>query len=678
MIRFSFRKGLAFFTKTRKRLTIERTLLNHKLRLESDDGEHVDLTREELTERWSSGQFIVDEESLSARNDVFFTATPKDLKSLDEKDRATAKRRFDLISKVRQLFRRDGGDIISTHAVLAQHIATASEELKVNERPDPDANVKTENDEFEPPSPQTFWRWWTRFRATGCVTKLIDRRARSGRRPNDVQKSVFEEVCMEVFLTTQRRPGKAVWEGVEAKYLRMNRDLPPEKQSPCPSRATVYRWLKELHQSVVMRAREGKAFAERELRAALGQLKVERILERYEIDHTPVDLLLICKETMLVLGRPWLTMILDRRSRMIAGFYISFHAPSAFSVLYSLRMAILPKDHVVAKYDLRNPWPVRGIPDLIVMDNGMDLHADAVQTLSYELGIEQQFCGVADPAMKGAVERLFRTVSADLFHQLPGTVFSNTAQRRDYPSEKLAALDLEKFVEVLVRWIVDVYQVSPHEGLNGRTPLSVWQALESDRVIELPAFPEQLDTIVALSATRTVWHYGIEYDNLRYNSAQLQSLNHATAENAIVGIRSHENDVGYIHVMDPETEEYFVVPAVDQEYAAGLNRHVHLLVCAEARQRWGDDWRREQLLDVKAEIQAIVDEAVRSKKMKTRKTAAKLNALDSEAVLGVQQEALERAGQPVRPSPPARPKPSKPVASGVAEDDLPDLVSTPV
>ena len=51
MIRFSFRKGLAFLNRARKRWTIERTLHNHKLRLESDDGEHEDLTREELTER---------------------------------------------------------------------------------------------------------------------------------------------------------------------------------------------------------------------------------------------------------------------------------------------------------------------------------------------------------------------------------------------------------------------------------------------------------------------------------------------------------------------------------------------------------------------------------------------------------------------------------------------------
>jgi putative transposase len=341
-------------------------------------------------------------------------------------------------------------------------------------------------------------------------------------------------------------------------------------------------------------------------------------------------------------------------------------------------MAMLPKDHLVAKYpDLRNPWPVRGIPDLLVMDNGMDLHADAVETMTYEMGIEQQFCGVADPAMKGAIERLFRTLSADLFHQLPGTVFANTAQRRDYPAEKLAALDLETFVRVLVRWIVDVYHVTPHRGLDGRTPLSVWQMEESDRVIEMPAYPEQLDTIVALSATRTVWHYGIEYDNLHYNSTQLQSLNHPTAENVIVGIRSHEHDVGYIHVLDPETEEYFTVPAVDQTYAAGMNRHVHLLVCAEARKRWGDDWRRDQLLDVKSEIQAIVDEAVRSKKMKTRKHAAKLNALDSEAVLGLHQDALEEAAQPIRAPRTRRPKVAATPASSTEEDDLPDLVSTP-
>jgi putative transposase len=389
--------------------------------------------------------------------------------------------------------------------------------------------------------------------------------------------------------------------------------------------------------------------------------------------------LLICKLTKLVLGRPWLTLAIDRKSRMIVGFYISFHAPSAYSVLYCLRMAIMPKDHILKRFKgIRGRWPARGIPDLVVSDNGMELHAESIEVVTYELGIEHQYCGVADPEMKGAIERLFRTVNMDLFHQLPGTVFSNPRHRADYPSEKLACLDLETFIEILVRWIVDIYHNTPHRALNGYTPQQVWEADEANRVIELPAYPEQLETIVAIATERTVFHYGIAVDNLFYNSVQLQTLFCAAEEKLVLPVRHHEHDVGYIHVQDPGTREFFKVPAVKQDYAAGLNRHVHLLVCAEARHRFGDGWRDEELLEVKAEIQAIVEAAIRDKKMSTRKGAAVAAALDSEAVISPNvdemAEALDAAQRPIRldAPPPVQAPPD------VANDDLPDLVATEV
>lgn len=365
---------------------------------------------------------------------------------------------------------------------------------------------------------------------------------------------------------------------------------------------------------------------------------------------------------------------------MIVGFYISFHAPSAYSVLYCLRMAILPKDHILKRFGIEGRWPARGICELLVSDNGMELHAQAVETVTYEMGIEHQYCGVADPEMKGAIERLFGTLNTDLFHQLPGTVFSNTQMRAQYPSEKLACLDLETFTEILVRWIVTVYHNKPHRGLNGYTSLQVWDADEANRVIEFPAYPEQLETIVAISATRTVHHYGIELDNLKYNSEQLQTLLVATEKKKlIVAVRSHEQDIGYIHAQDPETLEFFKVPAVNQSYAAGVNRHVHLLVCAEARARFGDSWRDDQLLEAKITIQEIVDTAMRDKKMKSRKGAAVAVALDSESVISPDvSECYEAVEGAQRPLDVGALEPTLAPLADVSDDDIPDLESSEV
>lgn len=683
MIRFSFRKGLVFIDRAMARWSLERKLFNHKFRLESAAGEAADLTREELTRRWQDGEWVIDPQCLNERADVIFTTTSANLTDLPIEDQAVVKGRFDYILEVRRLFKEMGQDIVSTVASLQSRIASAKDVLRAKwiekiERGDRVAAITLQK--VTPPSAATFWRWWSRYEPTQCITKLVNGTGKYARRTRlDAQRSVFEEACLEVFLTVQRKPGGAVCDAIKKKFERINDGVPERDKSMPPSRATVYRWLKELHYGIVLAARMGKRFAEKELKAALETVKVEHILERYEIDHTPLDVLLICKITKLVLGRPWLTFAIDRKSRMIVGFYISFHAPSAYSVLYCLRMAILPKEHILRRFGIEGRWPARGICGLLVSDNGMELHAAAVEVVTYEMGIEHQYCGVADPEMKGAIERLFRTANQDLFHQLPGTVFSNPRMRAQYPAEQLACLDLETFVEILVRWIVTKYHKQPHRGLNGFTPLQVWEADEAERIIELPAYPEQLETIVAISATRTVHHYGIEYGNLKYNSDQLQSLLAAAERKLIVAIRVHEHDVGYVHVQDPETREFFRVPAVNRDYAAGINRHVHLLVCAEARARFGDAWTDTELLEAKTTIQAIVDAAIRDKKMSSRKGAAVWGGSDSESVIAPDTAGLAEAAEAAQaPITLQRRAPAPPQGPDVAEEDLPDLVSCEV
>jgi putative transposase len=190
------------------------------------------------------------------------------------------------------------------------------------------------------------------------------------------------------------------------------------------------------------------------------------LLERWEIDHTPIDSLIICEKTLLPLGRPWLTIIIDKYSRMVVGFYISFRAPSAYAVLQCLKQAILPKDELLKKYpDITTPWPARGIPEMIVCDNGMDLHAKALMNLCQELGIQIQFCPAKTPQYKGAVERFFRTMSSDLIHRLPGSVFSSVDKRGDYPSEERACITFDTLEHLITKWIVEIYNQTHHRGL---------------------------------------------------------------------------------------------------------------------------------------------------------------------------------------------------------------------
>lgn len=621
MVRFRFKRGLRFFEGT-KRWALEKINAVGMFVFESQDSSSDRITKsmEEVHKAWLTGTWVIDIQSLGPGADLVWHTTPLTLNDLPPEKSATALPRARVLQAVKSHFEEMGEAVYCAPTVLASVVHGRASEF----------GLKTE------PHWSTIWRWWKQLTPTGCMTKLVCGQ-HTGRNIDPTQFAIFQEVIDVVYLSDQKQSGKDVVEEINRRYKSLNRGWPAQEQLVAPSSATIYRWLKKLNYSVVSSARNGKEFNRRERRQVLKAFRVKRILERYEIDHTPVDVNLVCDKTWLVHGRPWLTLVMDKHSRMIVGFYIGFHAPSATSVLYALKRAILPKDDLLARYpSTKNSWPARGCPQTLALDNGMDLHAKAVEQFCLEAQIELHFMGVAQPELKGSIERLFGTLSRDLFHKLPGTVFHNPEARGDYPSEERAALTLEAFTEILVRWIVDVYHQTPHRGLNGYTPQIVWAKGEASAVFDLPAYPRQLDLMVGHATTRSLFHYGVDYDCIRYSSTQLLAIRDPQKITPLVALKVYDDDVGYIDVLDPQTSEYLRVPAIDQEYACGLNRHVHSLIKAEVNRRFGDETTREQLLLVKAEIQAIVKAAMRHKKAGVRKKAAALRLESSEAILGAQ------------------------------------------
>jgi putative transposase len=105
-------------------------------------------------------------------------------------------------------------------------------------------------------------------------------------------------------------------------------------------------------------AKYGKQEASIRFRTSMFSPKTKHILEVAEIDHTPVDLFIVDENTMLPLGRPTLTLLIDRKSKMILGVYVSFGGPSTEAVFKCLRHAILPKDYLRERYPrVEGVWP---------------------------------------------------------------------------------------------------------------------------------------------------------------------------------------------------------------------------------------------------------------------------------------------------------------------------------
>lgn len=621
MIRFTFKKGLVFREGLRRWTIVGRTVFE-KVKLECDEGESRTMSRDELYQAVLLNTMSIDEQSLNVDASVLFTAVPRDLSSFPEHHQKNARRRHIYMQKLTDNF-------TNTNAWIREQTE----------------NIAAEIGDTLVPSVRSIKRWWGRYRHTRCVTKLTDRRANSGRQRDSVIQLLFEEAVNEIYLDPQKRSGQDVYGRLVEKINQYNKHRPDQTPLTCPVESTMYRWLRRLDQNALDAARLGKDAAERKARWVHGMAAADFPLHRVEIDHTPLDILAIDLVTNLPLGRPWITVAIDRYSRVILGFYISFRAPSAQSVLQCLKRAILPKADWGKVVNLHREHPGYGIPYLVAVDNGMDLHADAVQMVCGEMGISMLYCPAGQPEFKGAVERVIGTIQRSVMHKLPGTVFSCVDERGDYPAEKLAAIDLKTLTQILIKWIVDEYHHTPHRAL-GMTPAEKWQQGIANARVELPAYPQQLDILTGLPESRTVWHYGVELDGLYYNNEHLQILrSRARNYRTQVQLKRHEDDVSFIHVFDDEARSYFKVSVTHRfaSYAEGLTLHQHLLIRQRTRLAHGNKWNDEHLLRVKAEIQSMIREALRGKKLRDRKRAASLDITDSEQVFADGSEQRHRS-----------------------------------
>ncbi|VWC14597.1 integrase [Burkholderia lata] len=152
------------------------------------------------------------------------------------------------------------------------------------------------------------------------------------------------------------------------------------------------------------------------------------------------------------------------------------------------------------------------VAEMIFGDNAWEFHGGATRAGCDELGISLAYCPSRAPWFKGRVERFMRTIAEQLFHLIPGTTWSNTKDRGEYPSEKLACVTLEQLTVFVVRWIVECYQHAPHRGLKGKTPFQAWQESARLTPIYMPADPDQLSVAFSDTIMRPITNSGVTFD----------------------------------------------------------------------------------------------------------------------------------------------------------------------
>ena len=181
-------------------------------------------------------------------------------------------------------------------------------------------------------------------------------------------------------------------------------------------------------------------------------------------------------------------------------------------------------------------------------------------------------------------------------------------------------------------------------------------------------YPSQLDVITGVPAKRTVFHYGIELEGLHYNNRQLQEIRKISGENMQVELKFYEDQVTYIDVFDPYAKEYLRVEALHEDYTRDLHREAHRLSRVQARKKYGEQYSMPQLMDARNDIENIIKDALKAKKMGSRKLAANMLMHDSVSVFE-SRNPIEEVHKPIKKPVSKAPDP---LESGL-DEDLPDL-----
>ena len=288
-----------------------------------------------------------------------------------------------------------------------------------------------------------------------------------------------------------------------------------------------------------------------------------------QIDHTPLDIIVVDKIHRKPLGRPYLTLAIDTYSRMIAGIYISLQAPGYFNVSQCLLSIFTKKDTFLQTQEVSGEWNIYGLPRVIHVDNGADLVSSDMQRVCDEYGITLLKRPVARPQFGAHVERVLGTINKEV-HNLSGTTFSNITQKGEYNSQKEATFTLEELIKWLTQYIVNIYHKKYHHGIDMSPEDKYVKGIIGDDETAgtgiLPPIIDDLDNIkISLLPTyyRSIQKDGISLDGITYYSDVLRHWIGVTDEtkNKIQHkIKRDPLNIQKIYFYDPEIKEYFDVP----------------------------------------------------------------------------------------------------------------------
>lgn len=526
------------------------------------------------------------------------------------------------------------------------------------------------NDGIPPPSVSTICRWWrtyerSHYEASSILSKNVCRK--SPERISADSEQFLQDSIESTYLTRTRPSARYSYQFYRAALV-LDNQRREEKQLPLlrpVSERTFYLRIQDLDQFEVMKARFGEEEARKQFKMIKGHLPAAHPLDAVEIDHSPLNLFAIDDLAFLPLGRPWITAIKDRYTKVLLGFYVSFQATGLVSIFGAIKHSLHSHHRAYQHWpDLENPWPAYGRGALYVSDRGLDFKSLKYRTAIVSLGGKYELCERHTPWLKGSIERFFRTLDQTFFESMPGKTFSNLNARGSYDSGKHAVVRFSSLIYLLHKWAADYHNVARHSRTCA-SPLELWNEGIGMAPPPYPANVDELNIILGERHEGALSHEGIRFLGLNYADDALSDVRKHIGLDKRVDYAVCLEDLGHIQVKDPGTGAYFKVPCTRQDYAAGLSLFQHKYLRQQARLTEQDSAQVDALMQTRLRIASVIAEEVDRKATATKVRLAQTAAINSNATLEGKPQSITTPfqGQSLAVQPPPLPMLEVPITN---------------
>lgn len=379
------------------------------------------------------------------------------------------------------------------------------------------------------PTPKSIGNWLLKTGSAPNARRLSALHHLKGNRNRRYGAEIFEiidAVIRQKFLVLEPISRNAIRTFVLHEIRRRNAERSSDFL-PEVGEKVIRNQLALLTKFEILAAQKGPTIAFSKEGNAMEMPEPTRPLERVEIDHTVFDLIVVDPINFLPIGRPTLAVAIDRCTRMPFGLHLSFDPPSLQTAMECLKNGMLAKGYLeqkktdpISPWNIDKDWPVGGIPHSLVVDLARENVSEDFRNFAFRVGInEVHFMPGRSPWYKGAIERFIGTTNRQVAHTTPGTTFSNILQKGDYNPTSRAVVTLDELYEALHKWLVDIYQYTPHRGI-GQTPRALWNSVTEKHRLRIVTDRREIDAVIGRSEESSMRRTGIKLYHLTYQSVE--------------------------------------------------------------------------------------------------------------------------------------------------------------